>query len=1023
MALPIFTKRQDDSGSDGGESMELSAGAIAGIAVGGAAILFVALAWVLVKASRRNSYNRQESTHPEMSMETGTAEGGPNRLRKKSLVGEQMAAIIDKEDDVGREESRSRHSSINVPSPIRTRQGSMSRTSITADGTGRGSTDTQSQTQKQRSPEKQRGYGLYQHRRKTSWIDEDALHGPTMTSPEKTKQKHKRKMSWFDGGLGRSLSRLSTRSGMGEVSPTLPYTETESDRQQVDTHAESAGERSTMRISQTTQISSHTITPHTSLQPQQLHQQQQAYTSPQKAQRPVSNVSPSKGNMGKSPPDIIQNPRFRDRVSFQAAQQLAGGARVPAVLSVPHQPPQAPLPQPMPPTSTIRQAPILKHSATDTELTEILRMTAERLQDGHRSSRRQTMMVPYSSTSLLDQNGQLYFDGGNVSPGSELPSSGTISPVKSHKSAPATLAYIELEGSNPKPQGPRGMVQTPRHSRHISHMSQISQVSMISEADSLVASKRESVQEVRTALSSPSRVARSAEPTPSPQGPRPFSNGSTMSSALSTLYSMEEASVRSQPHGSSNANSSPAGTPRREKKPSAFDMFNGNPDPENRDGKSPKFRFEQGDRPPPLRLRRGTMGMVAHDSLPSSMLSPRQDMDPNRSTKHKSSYIVPPSYPIDDPFTIQTPPKNPARLSKVFSPLPVDYSGGGGSPNRRNAFVTPTPSPTRTVVPPSPRTIINMHRRSSSGRTPTSPVVSEAGLSSVYDSYRYSHGEAPNETATDSTVSLTTVLTSSSDASPTKQVLSHTPSSGRESRVGFRVPNYSQPSVNDQDAKAKHYDIGPTARVPQTPGQPEPRRGMPSDGSIYSQDEDSVPPLRTPTVKRGKSVRMSNTISELRRMNSQISTASDLSVASSTVPVMRGGGSSPGWQSGGGKNYLSLGGGLRNSGRSTSSKGNRVSFASDTSTSPKPNGFIRRGTPGRGRRGTVVLQGSEARRQELDRVRESPRRGDNDARVNVVKHAGQLLTQATKLRREEITIKRGSVESLYDDKGFLKSQL
>ncbi|KAI0851542.1 hypothetical protein F5Y00DRAFT_12224 [Daldinia vernicosa] len=962
---------------EAGTEMALSTGAIAGIAVGGAVILFAALAPLLIKLARKRD-QRRVSAFPESAVESGdttTNETGPRRLRKKSFIGEQVAVMMDKDDEVGMEESRSRRSSLNVISPARTRPGSFSG----GDGSRRGSVDTQ-QGQKPRSPDKERGYDMYQHRRKTSWIDEDALHGPTITSPRKSKQKHKRRVSWFDGGLGRSLSRLSTRSGIGEVSPTLPYTETGIE-EQLNAPADDPNEQRMNGPPQDTNVTGYTATP------RQSQHQPQVYTSPQKSYGPSNNPSPgsASNSPSKSPPDIIHNPRYRNRVSFQAAQQLAGGARLPAPISIPQ-------------GQTQRQ-PILKHSATDTELSEILRMTAERLQDGNRSARRQTLMAPPCTPGRVLNGGiQGNHYGGYMDFSYETPNRGDISPVKSHKSAPATLSYAELEGSTPKPpQLSQRPMRTPGHSRQQSHVSRISQVSMLSEPDSLVASKRESYQDVRTALSSPSRVNRSAEPSPSPQGSqpaRPFSNGSTLSSALSTLYSMEETSVRSPP-----VDSIPEGSVERRipgKVLSSHEVLSPSRNREANPERSPKSRVKEEEVPPPLRIRRGTLGM---DTSPAPRLSSRQSIETNSIPRRKLSFTLPSSDENDDdPFTMSTPPpQNPARLSKVFSPLPAElprkqsdakYPAHKRTISQESASIsTPTPSPSRRRVLPSPRSILNSPTFANHQRAP-SPVVSEAGLSSVYDSYNYSYNDTP-------------------DGSPEKLV--HTISnSGRSSRIGFRIPNYGQA---EEPRQFNHESV---TWVPASP--PPPRRSMPSEGSIYSQDEDQVPPLRAQTIKRSKTVRMSTAITELRRMNSQLSTMSDISVASSTVVGMRGGGFSPGRQSGGVRNYLALGGDLKsNSNRlSQSSVGSgtvirNASSSSNTNinTNARNGSPLRRSGAGRSRRGTVVVQGLDAKR------------GSNIG-TDAVKHASQIMTHATKLSREEATAKRASVESLYDAKGFLK---
>ncbi|KAI1470031.1 uncharacterized protein F4812DRAFT_310583 [Daldinia caldariorum] len=1008
---------------EAGTGMALSTGAIAGIAIAGAVILFAALAPLLIKLAKKQDQRRM-SAFSEVVVESGDMtmnETGPRRLRKKSIIGDQVASMMDKDDEVGMEESKSRRSSLNVGSPARTRPGSFSG----GDGSGRGSVDTQ-QGQKPRSPDKERGYDMYQNRRKASWIDEDALHGPTVTSPRKSKQKHNRIVSWFDGGLGRSLSRLSTRSGIGEMSPTLPYTETGTGQQE-NNPGNSADEQRMSRAPQDANINGYAATP------RQSQHQSQVYTSPQKMYGPSSNASPGSvsNSPSKSPPDIIHNPRYRNRVSFQAAQQLAGGARLPAPISIPQ-------------GQTQRQ-PILKHSATDTELTEILRMTAERLQDGHRSARRQTLMAPpYTPGRVLNGGIQDLHYGGYTDPYYETPERGDVSPVKSHKSAPATLSYAELEGSTPKPQLSQRQMRTPGHSRQQSHISRMSQASILSEPDSLIAPKRDSYQDVRTALSSPSRVNRSTEPTPSPQGgqpARPFSNGSTLSSALSTLYSMEEASGRSPPVDprleASVERHAPGKALSNRQVLSPHRNFQVSPE------RSPKSRFGDEEVPPPLRIRRGTLGMVAPCVIPAPPADSRGKSVKDGLPKRTPSFTPPSSDENeDDPFTVSTPPpQNPARLSKVFSPLPAELPRQQSDAAKRsahkrtvsqesNSFKSPTPSPLRRRVLPSPRSIINSPTFANRER-PSSPVISEAGLSSVYDSYTYSYHEDQAGSAA--------AINKSQEVSPEKLVRAIS-NARKSSRIGFRIPNYGQqPAEKGATAASepRQFNHESVMWIPASSSSSSPpRRSMPSEGSIYSQDGDQVPPLRASnsTVKRGRTVRMSAAITELRRMNSQLSTMSDISVASSTVVGMRGGGFSPGKQSGGMRNYLLLGGSGGDSKKNSSNSNinsniNRLSQSSAGSgtvvasayshTNGNGNGNgssgtkhhhhspLQRSGAGRSRRGTVVLQGLDAKR------------GSNIG-TSPVKHASHLITHVTKLSREEATAKRSSVESLYDAKGFLK---
>ncbi|KAI1771897.1 hypothetical protein F4818DRAFT_454406 [Hypoxylon cercidicola] len=1058
LAPPSLVERQDAAASYSSSSTTaLSTGAIAGIAVGGAALLFAALAPLLIKLAKRQDHRRAQAAASSEGMMASLESGDvididgheaerPRRLRKKSVVSDRAAVIIDKEDDVGREESHSRHSSLQHASPARTRAGS----SFTGNESGRSSAETQGgqQQQQQRSPEKQRGYGLYEHRRTASWIDEDAIHGPTVTSPQKQKQKQKQKrqFSWLGGGggsLGRSPSDTTERMG----SPTLPYTETDG-KQKHDTDIESPGERDGRDSgSQSAHSSRYALAPRLS-QPQP----QLVYSSPQKPYMPISLPNPGSGsnNIAKSPPDIIQNPWFRNRVSFQAAHQLAGGARLPAPISIPQMPTQ--------------RKPILKHSTTDTDLTEILRMTAERLQDGHRSARRQTLMVTYGSGRLANEGSQSYHGGGHMHISYE-PSSGEVSPVKSHKSAPATLAYAELEGCPPKSVSPQRQMQTPRHSRQIS---QLSAISMISEPDSLVASKRESVQEVRTALSSPSRVAKSTEPSPSPQEAseqqaRPHSYGSSMSSALSTLYSMEEASVRSPPTDNLNFND-PVHTPRRatdKKLSAALDIFHGHQNPDSDGEISPRsrFRFEQedeeDDKPAPLTIRRGTLGgrLAGTSSQPASP-SKAEPVPPT----NRLSFPAYAMYGNDDPFTAVPSPQNPARLSKVFSPLPVELPRDGDDDDdisdikqqlsRRPAgarpmsqasgrppIETPTPSPSRrraALAMPSPRTILNSPTPRYNTNRPGSPVVSEAGLSSVYDSYTYSHSEADRaaspedleeEEKEDDTPDTTPTLGSSSAATPP------TAFTTSPARKHARI-NSSGSRDNAAPAAPARRGSRRSPRVAfRTPNYAQPQQRLASDGSVYSQDQtgsassndydhdhdyDQVPPLQqAPALKSSRSVRMSMSaaVAELRRMNSQISVASGASLASSTtLPALRGGGFSPGKQGGsGGRNYLSLGLGL---GLGLGNPPDKLPALPVVPPGSPPRGGTARRT--RSRRGTVVFDAKMRRLDESARRAGSP----GKTRFGGSKHAGQLLTHAARLRRQDP--RRASVESLYDRQGFLK---
>ncbi|KAI5867206.1 hypothetical protein GGS23DRAFT_592546 [Durotheca rogersii] len=1078
--MPTFTRRQDapvsllspppSSSIVPPPTTGLSTSAIAGIAVGGAVVLFAGLSLLLVHLARRHDRRRADFACPDVSVECGTeaAAPTPRRLRKKSVTGDQVAAVTTvavnnhSDDNVGREESESRRSSQHTTSPAKaySRSGSVSigGSTVTATtgttarssagpGCRSGSADAATQRRKQRSPEKQKGYGVYEHRRTSSWIDEDALHGPTVVSAKNVKPKTAQKPGWLDGGLSRSLSRLSMMSNTTERmgSPTLPYTETGSGQQNV-TPTGSPNKQLTTPVS-STQANKYPVV-HLN-QPQK----QPVYISPRKQYAPI--ILPSPGNASaslvRSNSNGVQSPRRRNSVALNAAQQLAGGARLPGPITIPH--------------TQVPKPPRFRQSATDTELTEILRMTAERLEDGSRSERRQTLMLPYSprkpmyESSRVDHN-RSYMHRNWSSDG------GDVSPTKSHKSAPAALMAPDFERDRRQAQLTLPPIQTPRHSRQLSRLSQASQASTFSDSDSLIPSKRDSQVELPTALSSPSRVVKTSDAapdgtTPRPQAagqqqPRPFSYASSMSSALSTLYSMEESSVRSPPttEPKSDDGAPPDGGGRgRGNTLSAFDMFNENAALDALEERgSPKFAFDDGERPQPLRIRRGTLGNPSLSEVASTIPRPfSQATKPAILPKSRLSFATS-AADNQDPFTVATSetPEGPARLSKVFSPLPADPSKDDAGPNEAQdieSTATPTPSPTRStrkrVVPP-PLTLragVVSPIPSETDRA-SSPEMSEAGLSSVYDCYCYN--DTSMDESTDDTMTTRVLPETPLQTSPARPA-EDTPTPRQESRAGAQLPaRYRSNSRRSStvrfsdDVPGKGEREQPIIRVVGATPQMQARRSAPSDESFYSQDQDPaldggdrVAPLPTPKAASlarrsgggsgGGSVRMTSTVAELRRMNSQVSTVSEHSVAnaaevgSPTLPEMRGGGFSPGVRRSGGRNYLALG--TSSPGRSARSSAGSVG---DVAARGKALSPLRRGGAARPRRGTAMVQEFEARKRELDEAREVMRGYGNSHRSVGARQTVQILTHSSNIRREEAAAKRGSVQSLYDEKGFLK---
>ncbi|KAI1485876.1 hypothetical protein F5X96DRAFT_689748 [Biscogniauxia mediterranea] len=758
----------------------LSLGAIIGIAVGGSVILFAALTPVLILLAKWQDRRRADASaivaaccpissstfaaiatrngHHLEDDRTAVKEGVPRRLRKKSVASEQI--LFDAAMGTASGEGGGiRRGSVPVLPPVVSRPGSFNFIDPFAVARPQDESDDGSgiMVKKQRSPDKQRGYMIYQNRRKTSWIDEDALHGPRISSPKKGGVA-KRNPSWvanFGRGLGRSLSRrFSVRRGVAGASqlvgrsPTLPYTET----------ARGSGSISPTKTTHTDEKipvredteSARDIEAGIAAVPvprQENHHYQphgenrgappQAYAARREGPRPASNT-PIINNNNQNDNNVGNH---RHTVAFNAAEQLAGGARLPVPMSMS-----------MPATPAVGRRPghrRMTQSNTDAELQAILRRTAERLQDGRQSARRQTMMSPGSAPSASSStlrktpddrtgapNTPTRGTGGRYEPTTSR--SGNISPTRSQKSAPAVLAACnevraELDGSSslqvPAPAHglqPQGQTQSQTSRRHTRQPSQISQASVVSEADSLVVSRRGSQQDmVQTPLSSPSRAAGAAARTSPannnpqmqaqirqlpavPPFPRPFSMASTESSALSTVYSEEETSIvyRSPPADgngrTSNRNSAANPATHMERQAmqqalAACDAFVKRSSQMSLDGvgglKSPP---DHGASPEPLRVRKETTGQTAGSkpALPSSQgtgsntaaATSQAQHSPNRGLKVATPKEGPPSFTIhalddvdNDPFTATTPSPT-TRLSKLFSPLPAKRSSAPSSP-------------------------------------------------------------------------------------------------------------------------------------------------------------------------------------------------------------------------------------------------------------------------------------------------------------------------------------------------------
>ncbi|KAI0106448.1 hypothetical protein GGR51DRAFT_169643 [Nemania sp. FL0031] len=983
----------------------LSVGAIAGIAVAGSMLLFILLIGPLLVHLAKRQERQRAASCPVSSLafvENGQLANEddlniPRRLRKKSTASEppMYLGMGDVESEVseggrGGRPKATRHLSLPILPPVFSRAKSLRFGDTYTGGSRKG----------RRSPEKHRGYNIYQNRRKTSWIDEDALHGPRI-SPKKKSAKGSK---WFTGnGLTRTLSRHFSFRGYRAPelarSPTLPYTETAKGQEFVGKPLAKSSEAQVVDNTRRMRDFQAEI----EIEPRFPVRQPTHQGGSMNVQ--VINT----GSQGFPIPIApLPYPQPNNEEAISAAEKLAGRARVPYLDM----------------GANVQRQPGVQESNTDAELQAILRRTAERLQDGNRSARRQTLMIPTSaSASRLQDRFRRGSDqecgcGRDHGPPGELPPS----PAKSQKSAPG-----ELEGYGPgfrqsvSQNGASWQTQRPAHTRQMSH---ISQISVLSEPDSLVAtpSRRGSQADgIQTALSSPSRMAQT-----SPSYPqhvliqRSYTPVSDQSSALSTVYSEEE-----------------EGTPsilklddddvlKDEREAERTAIAQALPPQTHDDTQSPRSRH----------MRTGTMGQISPNRNQTT-LSPRQSgikyLPAMPSPKAISRYTLEAlqrSVATDDPFTTTcTTPKQttPPRLSQVFSPIPREAPIATKTPSASAEPTpgSPTPSPSRRRIMPPP------HQLQLDSNSPTlghyhdaqlqsqpemqppsrepSPAASESGLSSVYDSYRYSRYSDTFEgsAAALARLSTGTVLTvPPTGGSPTKSSSSArwneevSPSASTQSRM-------SGPEMESTSAATTVSEYGPRVVSPMMPSSVETAtvedmrrrryhgqaiRDVSLGGasivseSVYSQDEDGedrLAPLVAlhPTATTRRAMRLASGVADLRRMNSQISCISGYSVATTIASLNDGENiTSPTLPplpalpasitisrkraAGGSRNYLSLGGALANS---VSEEG-RTGPVGETSKVNITKGEV--AVPrARSRRHTVV----ESFEQDLNRARQNLR--------------------------------------------------
>ncbi|ETS77188.1 hypothetical protein PFICI_11062 [Pestalotiopsis fici W106-1] len=1079
--------RRDDIASS--HSAILSRPAIIGIALGGSFVLFLALSHLFIVLGRRRDRQRlallQAHAHAVQSpvalgqlnhassspffdpYDSDMPLGGKNRLRKKTLLFNGYSTAGSDGEMTDRTAGWASHQSVTLPvlPPIFSRQQSYDLNSFLNSGPGtsndgcsstRGRDDDFEREENQRM-EKQRGRDMYQMRRRGSWIDEDALHGPKV-SPQKKKRKikeetgnsaskgGKRGISWLlAGSLTRKLSLkrpLSDSVIFG--SPTLPHME-HSAEGGLGAAAEDRGRSQQRRPMSLSHDGGATTPPVFNSQDSPLKPGQHntvRIAIPSAVSAPILPVP-------RPPSAMINNPRHRNSIGLDAAQLLVSNART---------------------LNTQQRPSVPKHSATDSELSEILRMTTERLQDGKRSSRRQTMLIR-SRTGDLDPSCYEHSTVMNL-----VVDSRASSPTKSQKSAPAVIMCAELEAneiSPTKPQNPPELGSStpsrqPHH--HHQHSRQVSHMSLASEADSMVTMRATSQPEHTTALSSPSRNVKIAEPiprredTPLHQQPtRPYSVASSHSSALSTLYSEDEGVAGHRETGLA---------------PGVFPL---------EAGESPRLG--------PYNAKRGTMGQMTF--LPPRPLPDPKDAQgqssasdclvkawlPRETSLHFTIYAM--DEEPDDPFiTAKTPPgQDPVRLSQVFTPIPsssFEEFDSGGDEGTDTSFkgwstvlthpmvrVTPTPSPKGNrirpaiVLPPPQQELRPMTSSPTLGARPRrpSPVLSEGGLSSVYESYASSEGGVTlnySSTATLTTVPTNESANSKGEAKDPRESIpglvdrcTATSTTRAKSRPHVeRLVSVDSVYSQDQEheGKSRQQGLGLGLGLGLL-GLPQQQDGSRDD---YHDEDDVVPPLITaaPNLNPQRTSHvLAHTVAELRRMNSSVSAASGASSvatttttaddeggrSSPTLPAMRGGGFSPGKKTGGTRNYLAVGsprrGAQQQQQRRPTSLVGAVSAGEVMAVeAPRGLGLMRSGA--RSRRGTMLSGGNMGDfAGAAGRSLESRRTGNVLREVsggNLGKPEGAKMDQEKQLGRLQVALAEvagTSSESLglYDEKGFLKS--
>ncbi|KAK8112144.1 uncharacterized protein PG998_008601 [Apiospora kogelbergensis] len=948
-ALGSIEARDEESGSP-----TLSTGAIIGVAVSGAFVLFVTLSLALICVSRWRGRRRQlaELAESGTTPSQGDSEDKspfPRRLRKKSLL----------DYEGGPEEPDFQWHRISLPiippmnlAPFR---------------------DVHSSAGKSQRREKERGRELNELRRKSSWIDEDALHGPRISQP-----KSKRSLS----SLRRKLSAkqpLNHPALMG--SPTLPHAHYKTDTDHKESIVETHSTEGLRCSSSGTVLYRHRPAP------------------------PTANTFAQTSTTDLQPPPlaVTKSTKTTSMIAFEAAQQLAGKSRLP---------------------ETQRPA---RNCTSATDLSAILQLTATRLQDGNRSPRRQTMFAASAARSshqvvrFVDVH-MADSDAGCCAPAvAELDAAAETTPQKGRPTPPPGLSQRSSHAD--------------RHVSQMSHVSQFSIVSEADSLVVSHRGSQPDVQTALSSPSRHER-AREMALAEQQQQSRPSTSGSD-SSALSTLYSVDEelegsqacrrsmertVDARTDSQSHERYDKSPkfpfenGGSPRINKlRRGTLGQFHGPrpmPRPESPDvPASPRDMFAK-----PLETSMQFSIYTVEDdpfiaeSSPthgSQRLSqifkvvPGNNKRPDTGPKVRdSARSMKPKPLVLSPKTTGS-PTPPAKSLRIT--LPPPYILRPGSPTRDIHGRRPSPSPSSrsggssehenrisvaSTVGYNTTTLLAIPTPEASPTDPEERPESRGG-------YRYDRPASPADDDLED---------------EERDVLRSMPRSrlfAKQSRSPSDGSVYSQQSKQEEEEEEED--------------QLPPLRHTTTKKSNHNNRD---------------SAQMTSLVAELRRMNSQISQASSYSTASTassntlpaaalpadigspTLPALRGGGFSPGKKggaAGASRNYLAVGGSPET--KKTSSRdddeGQKKRFSDSALVTRRQSHGRGAGgvsTARRARRGTVGAgmgsgSGLAGRLRELDR------------------HMASVSAAAkTPCRSGAIRVRpEASGDSLYDEHGFLKS--